>query len=151
MKVRELRLVLEALAAMSISLGAKASEAEDLKRFAKQLAEFDRLSLDELTSRLESDDASSRKPESVDPSHLVAGYVSRLQECRTDRLKYLSVVSELQADKKIRIAEMNELVSLVTMVPNKFKNKKAAIEALEAWQQRKQDTERRLGSTEELF
>ena len=30
-------------------------------------------------------------------------------------------------------------------------DKKAAIEAEEAWQQRKQDTERRLGSTEELF
>jgi hypothetical protein len=27
----------------------------------------------------------------------------------------------------------------------------AAIEALETWQQRKQDTERRLSSTEELF
>ena len=146
-----MRLVLEALAAMSSSLGDKAAETEELKRFTKQLAGFDRLSLDELTSKLESDDASSRKPESVAASNLVADYVSRLQECRTDRLQYLSVVSELQADKKIRIAEMNELVSLVTMVPNKFKNKKAAIEALEAWQQRKQDTERRLGSTEELF
>ena len=136
---------------MSSSLGAKSAETEDLKRFTKQLAGFDRLSLDELTSRLESDDTASRKPQLVAPSDLVADYVSRLQECRTDRLQYLSVVSELQADKKVRIAEMNELVSLVTKVPNKFKNKKAAIEALEAWQQRKQDTERRLGSTEELF
>lgn len=62
---------------------------EHLKRFTKQLAGFDRLSLDELTSRFESDDASSRKPESIAPSHLVAGYVSCLQECRTDRLQYL--------------------------------------------------------------
>lgn len=136
---------------MSSNLGARSADTDDLKRFAMQLSKFDELNLDELATRLHSDGAPKRKSESAATSDLVADYASRLQECRTDRLQYLSVASELQADKKMKIAEMNELVALVTMVPNKFKNKKAAIEALEAWQQRKQDTDRRLSSTEKLF
>jgi hypothetical protein len=73
------------------------------------------------------------------------------QQDSGDRLQFLSLMSILRSDKEMRVGEMNDLVTRLTKVPTKLKNKKAALEANEAWSQRKLDTQRRLGSTEDLF
>jgi hypothetical protein len=137
---------------MSSSLGSRASSVDELQRFADQLSIFDEITVDELCRKLALDPSSIPEPTNKSrQSARVAGYADRLQQGSGDRLQFLSLMSKLRADKEMRVGEMNDLVTSLTKVPTKLKNKKAGLEAIEAWSQRKLDTQRRLGSTEDLF
>ena len=153
--MRELRLSLEALMTTLSSLGCKTTNLNELERFLKSLSQHDELSLLELSSRLDGSAPGSEvtRRERADPADadLVSGYAERFRAAQLDRLGYLALVTELQADPKMRMGEMSALAQQLTSVDAKYKNKKAAVDAIRAWVQRKLDTARRLEGTAKLF
>ena len=155
MKVRELRLGLESLMTMLSSWGPKTANLSELERFLQSLSRHDELSLGELSKQLEGIGGAplprgKGRLEEVDAEH-VSKYIERFRSPDLDRLGYLALVSELQADKKMRVGELNALAYQIIKTEQKHKNKKGAIDAIQAWVQKKFDTQRRLGGTSELF
>lgn len=134
--------------------GAKGSEIGELKRFCEALASCDDITLVELTKRLKSaDEGGSRANKGVARinDEAVDHYVRSFASLGLDRVGFMSKLSELEADKRIKAVEANALAKLVTKSEAKHRNKKAAVEAIATWIQRKFDTERRLGGTSDVF
>ena len=158
MKVSELRTGLQALQTMLSSWECKAKNIADLERIIDLLANYDDLSVKDLSRRIE--DALSgegreagptaRKSSEVNEAK-VTEYMDKLGAPNLDRLSYMAILSELRADKKARVVELNDIANRLTHENNNYRNKNDAIASMEGWVHRKFDTERRLSRTNDLF
>jgi hypothetical protein len=153
----ELRKRLEALRAMLSSWGLENAAVRDLTTLISVLKRFDELSLEEFcrlalrdkdenhAKRLQRAGTSSQPDEAM-----VSAYLDKLRKSLSDRGHFMSVASEMSADKKLKLTELHAVGNrLANIEPQK--SKKQALEAIVSWAHRKFDTERRSRETTGLF
>jgi hypothetical protein len=142
---------------MLSSWGLEKTAAADLMTLISFLKQFDELSLDEFCRLAAQEKGGNnttivrRASSSSEPDEaLVSTYLNKLREALSNRVKFISLTSEMRADKKIKVAELNAVASRLANIESQ-KTKKLALDAIVSWAHRKFDTERRLRETSGLF
>lgn len=137
---------------MLSSWGLEKTAVNDLSTLILFLKRFDGLPLDEfckLAAR-NNGETGTRSTPSEPGEALVSAYLDRLHEALSDRAYFMSVTSEMGADKKLKLPELNAIGSRLGNIERQ-KTKKQALDAIVSWAHRKFDTERRRRETSGLF
>jgi hypothetical protein len=81
----------------------------------------------------------------------VQGYVAEFAQSANDGTALRTVLEKLRSDKKVKLGEVNAILSAARGREVKVSKKADALKEIEQWYQRKIDTERRLKGAEDLY
>jgi hypothetical protein len=146
---------LEALRAMLSSWGGEKTAVDDLTILTSLLKQFDEFSVEEFCrlvaqNNKESGAKSVRSAAAQPDEILVSAYLGKLRDALSDRVKFMSVTSEMRVDKSLKLAELTAIGSQLANIERE-KTKKLALDAIVSWAHRRFDTERRRRETSGLF
>ena len=131
MKVIQLRRGMEALAEM-LRVWGNQRDSRELSEFSNALAEFDSDSLAALLRRLRAENSSEvrkvRTEAQANPA-LFSDYAERLRASSSSE-EVTRLIATMQADKRLRLADLNYIAQAITGAGHKHRNKAAALSAI---------------------
>ena len=138
--------------------GGKPKDLAELQSFMNLLAESDELTVSELCVKF-SDRAkivyapreTSRSPAKKTSVLKIDAYALRLRDTTLDRMQSLAVISEMEADRTMKVSDVNEVAGQMTGAGIQYKKKIDAITALRIWINRKFETQRRVEGSSGIF
>ena len=158
MQVKELRQGLQTLQVTLSAWESKAARVKDFERLLELLAGYDEMSVAEFCRRAESALANadgsrrvSKTSGQAPKESVVSNYVEKLTSADLDRMKLIAILSEIKADKKVRVIDMKAIANSLSGSDEAFRTKNAAMKTIEGWAHRKLDTERRIKGTSGIF
>jgi hypothetical protein len=136
----------------------KKAALQDLQRLIDLLGPHEELTVATFCQRAErgfgGDDVSTprrSKPSGQADERTVNLYLEKFETARTNRAAFMASVSELKADKSLKLRDLQAIAHRLTGADENYRTKNNVFDAITAWADRRFEAERRLQETSGIF